>query len=155
MKLVIFCKLFILNKQVIINKLLFIVLNLSSLMIFFVYKSKALLISILLLWINSKNVFLVERLSPSIRNPIFDLILDCDFIWTTSQSLSQWLFMKFVKLVVKLSDHLLNTLCLFLLVKFTVNCIFDVFICILTFSLLSRVWFLQQNLTDFSSRIFL
>ena len=105
-----------LSLQVIINKLLFIILNLSSLMIFFVYKSKALLISILLLWINSKNVFLVERLSPTIRNPIFDLILDCDFIWTTSQSLSQWLFMKLIKLVVKLSDHLLNTLCLFLLV---------------------------------------
>ena len=75
--------------------------------------------------INVHNVILMKLFSPSVRNTVFHLVFKHYFVWRFCQSLIDACFMQFIKLVIKLSDHLLDVLGLFLLIKFVDNSLLD------------------------------
>ena len=60
----------------------------------------------------------MEWLSPPFRDSVLDFILDSDLIWTFSKGSGQRLFMKLVKLIVELGNHLLDVGTLFLCIEF-------------------------------------
>jgi len=62
---------------------------------------------------------------------------------------------KFVKLLVELSNHVLYARALLFLVQLIVNCDFYVFFSVETLLHLSSVWFFLKNFTNLCSRIVL
>ena len=81
-------------------------------------------------FIRLENIFFVKLFSPFLRNAIFYLVLHCDFIWTSCKGLCKGLFMQFVKLLIELSYHSLNTWTLFLLIKFIIDRNLHILLCI-------------------------
>jgi hypothetical protein len=76
--------------------------------------------------IDVDNIIFVELFGPSIWNSIFYLIfklIDIGLFW---KSLANTLFMQFIKLIIKLGNHMLYVLSLFLLIQFVNDCLFNV-----------------------------
>lgn len=71
------------------------------------------------------DVKLVKRFGPPFRNSVFNLIDQLLLIRLFTQRLSNALFVQFVKLVIKLSNHLLNVLRFLFLIQLVNNCLFD------------------------------
>lgn len=69
---------------------------------------------------------LIKLLSPSIRNAILYFILDYFTVRILSQSSHERLFMQLIKLVIELSNHVLNIHRLFLSVYTRVNGSFNI-----------------------------
>lgn len=69
---------------------------------------------------------LIKLFSPSIRNAILYFILDYFTVRVLSQSSHKRLFMQLIKLVIELSDHVLNIYRLFLSVYTRVNGSFNI-----------------------------
>ena len=69
---------------------------------------------------------LIKLLSPSIRNAILYLILDYFTVRVLSQSSHERLFMQLIKLIIELSNHVLNIYRLFLSVYTRVNGSFNI-----------------------------
>jgi hypothetical protein len=63
--------------------------------------------------------------------------------------------MQLIKLVIELSDHLLDAARLLFLIQLVVDCILDVFICVLPLRFLSRVWLVFQYFRDFGGCVLL
>jgi len=81
---------------------------------------------ILLVWL--QNIFFVELLCPFLRNSVLNLVLHCDFIRAPCKSLSQWLLVELIELLVELRYHRLNTRILFFLIQLVVNGYFNIFL---------------------------
>jgi len=69
---------------------------------------------------------LIKLLSPSIRNAILYLILDYFTVRVLSQSSHERLFMQLIKLIIELSNHVLNIHRLFFSVYTRVNGSFNI-----------------------------
>ena len=69
---------------------------------------------------------LIKLFSPSIGNAILYFILDYFTVRVLSQSSHKRLFMQLIKLVIELSDHVLNIYRLFLSVYTRVNGSFNI-----------------------------
>ena len=72
----------------------------------------------LLVYVLTENVLLVELASPSLGDPVLDLVLDGLLVWTLCQGSRQGLVMELVKLVVELGNHVLDVLALLFRVQF-------------------------------------
>lgn len=84
----------------------------------------------LLVWL--QNIFFVKLLSPFLRNAVLNLVLHCDFIGASCKSLSQWLLVELIELLVELRYHRLNTRILFFLIQLVVNGYFNIFLSVKT-----------------------
>ena len=80
--------------------------------------------------VNVNNVVFMEFFSPSVWNSVLYLILKLLNIGLFTQRLTNALLMQLIKFVVKLSDHLLDVLSLFLLVELVDYCLLDVPLCV-------------------------
>lgn len=97
----------------------------------------------------------MEWFCPPLRNPILNLILHGDFVGWPGKGLREGLFVQLIKFIVELCDHLLNARCFLLLVKFVVDCILNVLICIVALGFLSWIRLIFQHLWYLGSSIFL
>lgn len=76
--------------------------------------------------IDVHDVKLVELPRPSLRDSILDLLLELLFVRALGQSLTDTLLMKLVEFIIKLGDHLLDILSLFLLIQLVNDGLLDV-----------------------------
>ena len=92
----------------------------------------------------------MEPLCPSLWNSVFDFISQLVFIRTFGKRLVDTLFVELVKFVIKLSNHVLDVLSLFLLIQFVNHSLFNVSFterqASLRISQLRCQWFLLHDL---------
>ena len=82
---------------------------------------------LLIININVDDIIFMETLCPSLWNSIFNFFFHLFSIWTFSQSIINTLFMQFIKLVIKLSNHMLNLQSLLFLQQSINNCLLNLF----------------------------
>ena len=70
----------------------------------------------------ANDIFFVELTCPPLRDSVLHLILNGALVWTLGQGSCQRLIMKLVKLVIELSDHVLNVLTLLFRVELLEDC---------------------------------
>ena len=105
--------------------------------------------SLRILLVRLQNVLLVKLLCPFLWNAILNLVFHGNFIRAPGKSLSQWLFVELIELLVKLCYHRLNTWILFFLIQLVVYGYFDIFFSVKTLLHISCVRFVFQNFTYF------
>ena len=81
---------------------------------------------LLLVYVDVNYIVFVEFLGPSLRNSIFDFILELVHVRVLRKSLCHWLLVKVIKFIVKFSDHVLDVLGFFLLVKLINDSLLDI-----------------------------
>jgi hypothetical protein len=104
---------------------------------------------ILLMWL--QIIFFVELLCPFLRNAVLNLVFHCDFVRAPGKSLSQWLLVELIKLLVELCYHRLNTWILFFLIQLVVNSNFYIFLGVKTLLHISSIGFVLKNFTYFGT----
>jgi hypothetical protein len=90
------------------------------------------------------NIIFMKLLCPSIWNPILNFILKYFAVWIFGKGLIDTLFMKFIKFIIKLCNHVLDVLGLFFLIKLVNNCLFNIPFC----NIYSLTCILSESLCD-------
>lgn len=106
-------------------------------------------LSILLVWL--QNIFLVELFCPFLWNAVLNLVFHGDFVRTSGKSLSQWLLVELIELLVKLCYHRLNTRVFFLPIQLVVNSYFNIFFGVETLLHICSIGIVLQHFTYFST----